>query len=77
MTDSSEPESISDKQARNREQRLEQIKRWVEYIDANPPETWGPQLNGFVNSQLESARNTDISAEQYRRIERISDSRDD
>lgn len=76
MTDSSERDSLDDKQERNREQRLEQIKRWVEYIDSNPPETWGPQLNRLVNSQLESARNTDISAEQYRRIERISDSRD-
>ena len=77
MTDSSERDSLADKQARNREQRLEQIKRWAEYIDSNPPETWGPQLNGLVNSQIESARNTDISAKQYRRIERISNSRNE
>ena len=77
MTDSSERDSLADKQERNRTQRLDQIKRWVEYIDANPPETWGPQLNGLVNSQFDSARDTDITAEQYRRIERISDSRDD
>lgn len=77
MNDSSEREALVEKRARNREQRLEQIKRWVEYIETNPPETWGPQLNGLVNSQLESARNADISVEQYRRIRRISDSRDD
>lgn len=77
MTDSSERESLADKHERNRAQRLEQIKRWVKYIDANPPETWGPQLNRLVNSQLESARDADISAEQYRQIKRISDSRDD
>jgi len=76
MTDSSEPESLADKQARNREQRLAQIKRWAEYIDSNPPETWGPQLNGLVNSQLASARNSDIFVEEYRRIERISNSHD-
>lgn len=76
MTDSSERESPAGEQECNRTQRLEQIKRWAEYIDSNPPETWGPQLNRLVNSQLESARNTDISAEQYRRIRRISNSRD-
>ena len=77
MTDSSERDSLADKQERNRTQRLDQIKRWVEYIDANPPETWGPQLNGLVNSQLVSARNANISAEQYRQIRRVSDSRDE
>jgi len=77
MIDSSERESLAEKRARNREQRLEQIKRWAEYIDTNPPETWGPQLNGLVNSQLESARNANISPEQYRRIRRVSDSQDE
>lgn len=76
MTDSNERESLAEKRVHNREQRLEQIKRWAEYIDVNPPEIWGPQLNGLVNSQIESARNTDISAEQYRQIKRISDSRE-
>lgn len=75
MTDSSERKSLAEKRERNREQRLEQIKRWAEYIDSNPPETWGPQLNGLINSQLASARNTDISTEQRRRIERISEPR--
>ncbi|WP_276249752.1 hypothetical protein [Haloarcula rara] len=77
MTDSSERESLAKKHEANRTQRLEQIKHWVEYIESNPSETWGPQLNRLVNTQLESARDTDISPEQYRRIKRISDSRDD
>ena len=77
MTDSSERESLAGEQECNRTQRLEQIKRWAEYIDTNPPETWGPQLNGLVNSQLESARNANISPEQYRRIRRVSDSQDE
>ena len=76
MNDSSECESLAEKQEYNREHRLEQIKRWAEYIDTNPPETWGTQLNRLVNAQLESARNVDISAEQYRRIRQISESRD-
>ncbi len=76
MTDSSDRDSLSEKRERNRKQRLAQIKRWAEYIETNPPETWGPQLNGLVNSQLESAQKSDLSAEQYQRIERISDSRD-
>jgi len=76
MSDSSERNSLAKKRERNRKERLAQIKRWAKYVETHPPETWGPQLNGLVNSQLESAQNTDISAEQYRRIERISNSRD-
>lgn len=76
MSGSNECDALTEKRERNREQRLEQIKRWAEYIDSNPPETWGPQLNSRVNSQLESARNADLSTEQYRRIRQVSESRD-
>ena len=77
MTDSGKRESLAKERAANRTQRLEQIKHWAEYIQLNPSDTWGPQLNRLINTQLESARNTDISAEQYRHIKRISDSRED
>jgi len=39
----------------SREPRFEAVVRWVEYIQDNPPEVWGPQQNAVVNSQIESA----------------------
>jgi hypothetical protein len=68
---------LAAKHARNRQTRLEGIKRWVEYIQANPPEVWGPQQNELVDTQLESAREADLTAEHERRIkdfaERMTD----
>ena len=36
-------------------ERIEAIKRWVEYIQTEPPEVWGPQQNVIVNAQAEAA----------------------
>lgn len=47
---------IEDKQARNREQRLEQIREWAEYVRTHPDRDWGQQVNTIVNAQLQSAR---------------------
>jgi len=41
MNDSNAREHLDAKHERNREQRIEGIKRWVEYIESEPPETWG------------------------------------
>lgn len=53
MTDSNE---LDAKHERNRAQRLEQIKRWAEYVRTHPDEDWGEQVNTIVNAQLQSAR---------------------
>jgi hypothetical protein len=37
MSDSNARERLDAKHERNREQRIEGIKRWVEYIESNPP----------------------------------------
>jgi len=68
MTDSNERDTLAAKHERNREQRLSEIKRWVEYVQSTPAETWGAQLNRLVDSQLEAARDADLSAEQYQRV---------
>ena len=75
MNDSSAREDLDEKHEKRREQRIEAIKRWVEYIQENPPEVWGPQQNALINSQLEAARKSGISAEQYLRVERASEER--
>lgn len=69
MPDSDELDDLAAKHERNRERRLEAVERWVEYIEEHPPEVWGPQQNRLVNSQLESARQTGLDAEHFRRVE--------
>lgn len=68
MPDSNRSDRLAAKQERNRQERLEGIKRWVEYVRDNPPEVWGEQQNRLVNSQLESAREAGLSAAQERRV---------
>jgi hypothetical protein len=85
MNDSNTPDYLDAKHERNREQRIEGIKRWVEYIKSEPPEKWGPQQNAVVNDQLDAAQSvqTSISHQQHVRdiaaeiIENSGDSKDD
>lgn len=69
MSDSNGRDALAEKRERNRELRVEAIKRWVAYIQEHPPETWGEQQNGLVNSQIESARESGLDVEHRRRIE--------
>jgi len=62
MSDSNAREHLDSRQERNRKQRIEAIKRWVEYIRSEPPEKWGPQQNAVVNDQLDAARSARTSA---------------
>ena len=68
MSDSNEREHLEAKHERNREQRIEGIKRWVEYIKSEPPETWGPQQNAVVNDQLDAAQSVQTSASHQQHI---------
>jgi hypothetical protein len=69
MTDSNEHEALDAKHERNRQQRIEGIKRWVEYIKSEPPETWGPQQNAVVNDQLEAAQSAETTAAHQQHVE--------
>ncbi|UWG48153.1 Uncharacterized protein HSRCO_1875 [Halanaeroarchaeum sp. HSR-CO] len=62
-------EELDEKHEEDRERRLEAVKRWVEYIESAPPETWGPQQNAVVDGQLEAAQNAGISAAHRKRVE--------
>ena len=72
MSDSNERDSLDTKHERNREQRIEGIKRWVEYIESEPPETWGPQQNAVVNDQLEAARHVRTSAAHQQHVTNVA-----
>lgn len=68
MPGSNHSDRLAAKHEHNRQERLDGVKRWVEYIREQPPEVWGREQNRLVNTQLESARETNLSAEHEQRI---------
>ncbi|MGM0716717.1 MAG: hypothetical protein ACQET5_05990 [Halobacteriota archaeon] len=72
MSDSNAPEHLDAKHERNREQRIEGIKRWVEYIKSEPPETWGPQQNAVVNDQLDAAQSVQTPASHQQHVKDVA-----
>ncbi|WP_198661994.1 hypothetical protein [Halorussus litoreus] len=76
MTDSNARDRLAEKHQKNRQQRVEAVKRWVRYVKKNPPEKWGEQQNRVIDSQLRAARESNVSAEQYRRVERAGEVRE-
>ncbi|MFB1065059.1 hypothetical protein [Natrinema sp. H-ect4] len=72
MSDSNAREHLDAKHERNREQRIEGIKRWVEYIESEPPETWGPQQNAVVNDQLDAAKSVRTSAAHQQHVKDVA-----
>ncbi|OYR44323.1 MULTISPECIES: hypothetical protein [unclassified Halorubrum] len=75
MSDSRTPEEDSAEADDDPERppRYEQVIRWAEYINEQPPEVWGPQQNAVVNGQIESAQAVDVSAEDRKRIREFAD----
>ena len=69
MNDSNERDALAAKHERNREQRVQAVKRWVEYIREHPAEEWGEQQNRLVNSQIESARASGLDVEHRRLVD--------
>lgn len=71
--DSETRDDLAAKHEHNREQRLDAVYRWVEYVENNPPEVWGEQLNRLIESQLEAARAADVDPETYERVRRAGE----
>jgi hypothetical protein len=69
MSDSNERDALAAKHERNREQRIEAVKRGVEYIREHPAEEWGAQQNRLVKSQIESAQASGLDVEHRRRVD--------
>lgn len=76
MTDSPRFKTLSAKHEQNRQERIEGIKRWVEYIQQQPPETWGSQQNRLIDSQLASARETELTPEHEQRVQAFAGAAD-
>jgi hypothetical protein len=73
MSDSNVRDRLDVKHEPDRERRFEAIKRWVSYIESEPPEKWGPQQNAIVDDQLESAQDAGLSASHRRRVEELAE----
>ena len=74
MTDSRTSDTDpSPKDEHGRSPRYDQVRRWVAYIQAHPPEVWGPQQNAVVNGQLESAQAVGVSAAERARVREFAD----
>lgn len=72
MKDSNAHERLNAKHDSNRKRRIEAIKRWIEYIESEPPETWGPQQNTVVNDQLEAAQSVQTSGDHQQHVEDVA-----
>jgi len=72
MNDSNARERLDAKHEHNREQRIEGIKHWVEYIESEPPETWGPQQNAVVNGQLDAAQSVQTSTSHQQHVKDVA-----
>jgi len=72
MSDSNVRDKLDAKHDGDRQQRIEGIKRWVEYIKSEPPEKWGPQQNAVVNDQLEAAQTVGTTAAHQQQVEDIA-----
>lgn len=68
MGGSNRSDRLASKQEQNREARLKGIRRWVEYIQEQPPEEWGAQQNRLINTRLESAREAGLPVDHEQRI---------
>lgn len=71
MNNSNRPED-SRPDTSGRAQRIEAIKTWIEYIESEPPETWGPQQNAIVNGQLEAAQRADLPVSHRQRVRDVA-----
>lgn len=72
MNDSNAREYLDAKHERNHKQRIEGIKRWVEYIKSEPPETWGPQQNAVVNDQLDAAQSVQTPTSHQQHVKDVA-----
>ncbi|WP_254533430.1 hypothetical protein [Natrinema gelatinilyticum] len=72
MSDSQKFERLAAKHDQITEERFTAVRQWVEYMKEHPPEVWGPQQNAVVDSQLESAQQTGLSADHEQQVQDIA-----
>ena len=52
----------------NKEDRMNFVEHWADYVRKNPDRIWSRQQNILINSQIKNARENKLSKEIYLRI---------
>lgn len=52
----------------NREERLNYVDYWAEYVRDNPDKVWSVQQNIIINSQIQNSRCSKLTPKQYLEI---------
>ena len=52
----------------NKQDRINFVKYWANYVKTNPDEVWSRQQNIIIDSQILNAKNYKLSAKEYLRI---------
>ncbi|MBU1078699.1 MAG: hypothetical protein KKH98_15475 [Spirochaetes bacterium] len=56
----------------NKEDRINFVEYWADYVKNNPDEVWSKQQNVIINSQIKNARTAKLSKEAYLSIKKNS-----
>ena len=54
----------------NKEERMNFVEYWAEYVRTHPDKEWSKQQNMLINSQLSSAENNKLSPKAYLEIKK-------
>ena len=49
----------------NAEERMNFVEYWAEYVRTHPDEEWSRQQKMLIDSQLQNARKSSLSAKEY------------
>jgi hypothetical protein len=52
----------------NSQERMNFVGYWADYVKTHPDQEWSRQQNTLINSQIQNARKTNLSAKDYLRI---------
>jgi len=52
----------------NKEDRMNFVEYWVEYVKTHPDKDWSEQQRILIDSQIQNARNSKLSAKDYLKI---------
>ena len=52
----------------NKEERMNFVEYWAEYVRTHPDKDWSRQQNVLINSLMQNAKNYKLTKEEYLRI---------
>ena len=52
----------------NKEERMNFVEYWAEYVRTHPDKDWSRQQNILINSLMQNAKNSKLTKEKYLRI---------